>query len=98
MLQNPRRDHFTLCAMKWTVALLLVFASLAPVQAQERPGRGLQGQKEGFAPRERVEREQMRRERTERRELRREQRFTPAEREKLRQDLIDANRDLKRRR
>jgi hypothetical protein len=97
MLQNRRRNHFTLPTVRWTVALLLVFASLAPVQAQERPGRGLQGQKEGFAPRERVEREQMRRERSERRELRREQRFTPAEREKLRQDLIDANRDLRRR-
>lgn len=83
--------------MRSTVALLLVLASLAPVQAQERPGRGLQGQREGFAPRERVEREPMRRERAERREQRREQRFTPAEREKLRQDLIDANRDLRRR-
>jgi hypothetical protein len=97
MLQNPRRDHFTLDAMRLAVALLLAFVCLAPAQAQERPGRGLQGQKEGFAPRERVEREQMRRERSERREQRREQRFTPAEREKLRQDLIDANRDLRRR-
>jgi hypothetical protein len=98
MLQNPRRDHFILCVMRWTVALLLALACLAPVQAQERPWRGPQGQKEGFAPRERVEREQMRRERSERSELRREQRFTPAEREKLRQDLIDANRDMRQRR
>ena len=83
--------------MKWSVALLLVLAALAPAQAQERPGRGLQGQKEGFAPRERAERGELRRERMERREQRREQRFTPAEREKLRQDLIDANRDMRRR-
>ena len=83
--------------MRWTVALLLALAFLAPVQAQERLWRGLQGQKEGFAPREREDREALRRERPERRELRREQRFTPEEREKLRQDLIDANRDMRRR-
>lgn len=83
--------------MRWGVALLLALAALAPVQAQERPWRGLQGQKEGFAPRERVEREQMRRERTERGEERREHRFTPEERDKLRQDLLDANRDMRRR-
>jgi len=83
--------------MKLAVALLLALASLAPVQAQERPWRGLQGQKEGFAPRERVERGEVRRERVEDRERQRERRFTPEEREKLRQDLIDANRDMRRR-
>jgi hypothetical protein len=37
----------------------------------------------------------MRRERVERSEHRREHRFTREERDKLRQDLLDANRDLK---
>ena len=86
--------------MKPVFALLVaaVLLAHAPAHAQEREGRGAQGEKQGFAPREREGREALRRERPERRELRREQRFTPAEREKLRQDLIDANRDLKRRR
>jgi hypothetical protein len=98
MLQNPRRDHFTLCAMKPVFALLVaaVLLAHAPAQAQDRGGRGHQGQKQGFAPREREDRQDLRRERAERREERREQRFTPAEREKLRQDLLDANRDMKR--
>jgi hypothetical protein len=98
MLQNPRRDHFTLWRMKPAAALLVAVLLLAqgPVCAQERGWRGFLGQKQGFAPRERESREELRRERPERREQRREQRFTPAEREKLRQDLLDANRDLKR--
>lgn len=96
MLQNPRRVHLTLCRVRIALALLLVFACLAPAAAQERLSRGQQGEKQGFAPRERESREDLRRERPERREVRREQRFTPAEREKLRQDLLDANRDLKR--
>ena len=83
--------------MRLAVALLLAFLCLTPAQAQERPWRGLQGQKQVLVPRERVERGEMRRERLERREERREHRFTPEEREKLRQDLIDANRDLRRR-
>lgn len=82
--------------MRWSVALLLALAVLVPAQAQDRGGRGVQGQKQGFAPRERVEREQMRRERAERGERQRGRRFTPEEHEKLRQDLIDANRDMKR--
>jgi hypothetical protein len=100
MLQNPRRNHFTLRAMKPVFALLVVAVLLAhaPAYAQERGGRGAQGEKQGFDPREREGREALRRERPERRELRREQRFTPAEREKLRQDLLDANRDMRRRR
>ena len=83
--------------MRWTVALLLALAIVAPVQGQERSRRGPQGQKEGFAPRERAERGEMRRERMEDRERPRERRFTPEEREKLRQDLLDANRDMRRR-
>jgi len=84
--------------MKLAAALLLAVLLLpqSPAHAQERGWRAFQGQKQGFAPRERESREELRRERPERREVRREQRFTPAEREKLRQDLLDANRDLKR--
>jgi len=83
--------------MKPVFALLVaaVLLAHAPAHAQERGGRGAQGEKQGFAPREREGREALRRERSERREQRREQRFTPEEREKLRQDLLDANRDLK---
>ena len=86
--------------MRLAVALLLAALMLAqaPAYAQDRGWRGQQGEKQGFAPREREGRDSLRRERTERREVRREQRFTPEEREKLRQDLLDANRDLRRRR
>jgi hypothetical protein len=66
----------------------------APGQAQERSRAERQAPRSG--PHER--RESLTRERGDQRERRREQRFTPAEREKLRQDLLDANRDLKRRR
>lgn len=84
--------------MKPVFALLVAAVLLAqvPAQAQDRGWRGQQGQKQGFAPPQRESREVQRRDRTERREERREQRFTPAEREKLRQDLLDANRDMKR--
>ena len=101
MLQNAARKHFTLCAMKPLLTLAVVAAVLlaqAPAQAQDRGWRGQPGQKQGFAPREREGREALRRERSERHEERREHRFTPEEREKLRQDLLDANRDLRRRR
>jgi len=95
MLQNPRRKHFTLCSMRLTAALLLAVACLAsaPAHAQARDGQGAQGQKHGLAPNERGRgaREAQRRERTERRE----QRFTPEERQKLRQDLLDANREMR---
>ncbi len=86
--------------MKPLIALLAAAALLvhapAPAQAQDRVWRGSQGQKQGFAPRERGEREALRRERAARREEERARRFTPEEREKLRQDLLDANRDMKR--
>jgi hypothetical protein len=100
MLQKPVRKHFTLRVMKPLFALLIaaVLLAQAPAHAQERGWRGAQGQKQGFAPREREDRETLRRERPERREARRDHRFTPEEREKLRQDLLDANRDMRRRR
>ncbi len=81
------------------LAVTLLFAALllaqAPAHAQDRGWRGQQGQKQGFAPPQRESREMQRRERIERRDDRREQRFTPEEREKLRQDLLDANRDMR---
>ncbi|MDH4173630.1 MAG: hypothetical protein OEW90_09950 [Betaproteobacteria bacterium] len=77
------------------VAAVLLAHLPAPVQAQDRGWRGSQGQKQGLAPSRRENREEVRRERGERREQSREQRFTPEEREKLRQDLLDANRDMR---
>jgi Ni/Co efflux regulator RcnB len=80
--------------MKRLAALLLAFAVCLPAHAQDR-GRDRQVHKPGAQPRERM--------RDERRELRRERhegerhRFTRQERDKLRQDLLDANRAMKRR-
>jgi hypothetical protein len=77
---------------------LLVLAALllaaAPALAQERGGAGLQPQQ--LAPRERAreDRESFRRERVERAERRERHRFTREERDKLRQDLLDANREM----
>jgi hypothetical protein len=79
-----------------TVLLAALLLALAPAQAQDRGWRGKQERKQGFAPPQRESRETLRRDRPERREERHEQRFTPEEREKLRQDLLDANRDMKR--
>ena len=85
--------------MRKVLALLIAAVLLAPAYAQERGARG-QGQRDSFAPRERPDRDTFRRERSERREERSrdEHRFTREEREKLRQDILDANRDLRRRR
>jgi hypothetical protein len=98
MLQNPRREHFTLGVMRLAVALLLAAVFLAnapaPAHAQDRSGRGGQGHRQGLAPSERGDLEAQPRPRTERRGERRERRFTPAERQKLRQDLLDANREM----
>jgi hypothetical protein len=86
--------------MRLAVALLLAAVCLAnaPAYAQERGWRGAQGQRQSLVPSERPERGAQRRERTERREPRRERRFTPEERRQLRQDLLDANRDIRGRR
>lgn len=86
-------------AMKKILALLIAALLLAPAYAQERGSRG-PGQRDSFAPRERQDRDAFRRERSERRaerHERHERRFTREEREKLRQDILDANRDMRRR-
>ena len=85
--------------MKALVSLAFAFAVLAAWPAAAQPQeRGTRAQKQGqgMQPRERG--------RDEPREFRRERRdgergrFSREEREKLRQDLLDANRDMKRRR
>lgn len=77
------------CAVLLLASLLLAQAAAF---AQERKGREAQAGRPGLAPRERAreDRQDARRERMDRRE----RRFTPQEREKLRQDLIDANREM----
>ena len=83
--------------MKALLSLALAVALLAawPAVAQQQE-RGAQMQKQGVQPRERG--------RDERREFRRERRdgergrFSREERDKLRQDLLDANREMKHRR
>jgi hypothetical protein len=82
--------------MKRRVILLLacVLIGQGAALAQQPPGRERRVERQGLAPRERAReaRKDARRERTERRE----HRFTPQERQKLRQDLLDANRDMRR--
>ncbi len=84
-------------AMKRLALLLLASLLLAQGPALARD-RGDRDERREMQPRERArdDRRELRRERTERREQR-EHRFTREEREKLRQDLLDANRDLRRR-
>jgi hypothetical protein len=82
------------------LAVAAAFACAWPAHAQPegrshgRPQQGMQPQKAGNDGRYDYRRERMDRgERMERRE-----RFTREERDKLRQDLLDANRDMKGRR
>jgi len=86
--------------MKALLSLALAAALLVawPAVAQQQ-GRGAQWQKQGVQPRERArdERREFRRERMERRDGER-GRFSREERDKLRQDLLDANREMKGRR
>jgi len=86
--------------MKAFLSLALAAALLAawPVTAQQQ-GRDTQWQKQGVQPRERMrdERREFRRERMDRRGGER-GRFSREERDKLRQDLLDANREMKGRR
>ena len=81
------------------LAVLLVavaaFAAGTSFAQQPAQGRGAQAQKQSMQPRERTREDprEFRRERTERREH-----FSREERDKLRQDLLDANREMKGRR
>jgi len=81
--------------MKRIALLLLAGCLLAqgPALAQGRDRSSMQ--REQTQSRERDRRETLTRERPAPREHRREHRFTPAERDKLRQDLLDANRDMR---
>lgn len=85
-------------AMKRLALLLLASLLLAQGPALARDRGGDRDERREMQPRERArdDRRELRRERTDRREQR-EHRFTREEREKLRQDLLDANRDLRRR-
>jgi Ni/Co efflux regulator RcnB len=78
------------------LAVAAAFACAWPAHAQQQ-GRG---QQQGMQPRKaNNERHEYRRERMDRREhYERRERFTREERDKLRQDLLDANRDMKGRR
>ena len=87
--------------MRTILTLLLgaVLLAHAPAYAQEQPRRGEQFQKQGLQPRDRPreERREFRRDRAEREDGER-GRFSREERDQLRQDLLDANREMKRRR
>jgi len=82
--------------MKALLSLAFAAALLAawPAAAQQQ-GRGAQAQKQSMQPRERMrdDRREFRGERMERRE-----RFSREERDKLRQDLLEVNREMKGRR
>lgn len=77
--------------MRTLLALVLAALLAAPALAQDRGGRERQLQKPGMQPREHRE---MRREHRDRRDGER-HRFTREERKQLRQDLMDANREMK---
>jgi hypothetical protein len=81
--------------MKRFAVLLFAFLLLAQGSAfaQERTAREAQAGRESLAPRERARQDQKEDARRQRME-RRERRFTPQEREKLRQDLLDTNREM----
>ncbi len=82
--------------MKRLLLLLLAGMLLAqgPALAQSRE----RHMRQELQPSERDRRESLTRERSTPRERHRERRFTREEREKLRQDLLDANRELRGRR
>jgi len=86
--------------MKALLSLAIAAALLAawPATAQQQ-GRGAQAQKQSMQPRERMrdDRREFRGERMERKDGER-GRFSREERDKLRQDLLDANREMKGRR
>ena len=80
--------------MKTLAALLLACTVCLPAIGQERPGRDRQMQKQGMQPRERAreERREARREHSDREGRRH---FSREERQQLRQDLLDANCEMK---
>jgi len=86
--------------MKAILSLAIAAALLAawPATAQQQ-GRGAQAQKQSMQSRERMrdDRREFRGERMERKDGER-GRFSREERDKLRQDLLDANREMKGRR
>jgi Ni/Co efflux regulator RcnB len=86
--------------MKALLSLAIAAALLAawPATAQQQ-GRGAQAQKQSMQSRERMrdDRREFRGERMERKDGER-GRFSREERDKLRQDLLDANREMKGRR
>ena len=85
--------------MRSLAALLLGALLLAQASAfaQERGRDRGRPDRPDFQRQERM-REDPRRERAERMDRREHRRFSPEERDKLRQDLLDANREMKRRR
>ena len=77
--------------LAWLALVILLLAQgMAFAQRQDRSN----ADRRQSQTQERDRRESLSRERSAPRERQREQRFTPAEREKLRQDLLDANRDI----
>jgi Ni/Co efflux regulator RcnB len=81
--------------LAWLLLASLLLAQ-GPALAQDRGRDRDRDRVERREMQPRDDRREMRRERMDRRE-RREHRFTREEREKLRQDLLDANRDMRRR-
>ena len=80
-------------------AFLLLAVLLLPQGTALAQERGRQGaQRQEMPPRERNQRESFSRERAERHQQPREHRFTREERDKLRQDVMDANREMRGRR
>jgi flagellar motility protein MotE (MotC chaperone) len=88
--------------MKALLALMFVAALAAAWPAHAQPQGRPQGrpQQQGVQPQRANDgRQEFRRERTDRREqMEHRERFSREERDKLRQDLLDANRDMKGRR
>jgi Ni/Co efflux regulator RcnB len=82
-------------ALALLVLAVATFAAGTSLAQQPAQGRGAQAQKQSMQPRERTREDhnEFRRERMDRRE-----RFSREERDKLRQDLLDANREMKGRR
>ncbi len=73
------------------IAVLLLAQGSALAQRQERS----QAERRPSQAQERDRRQSLSRERSAPSDRQREQRFTPAEREKLRQDVMDANREIR---